>query len=51
MRSVPVAGLPLHLARLRAAGYSLVALEQTADSVPLPDFRCGCGRSLPGPHG
>lgn len=39
MRGVPAAGLPTHLARLRVGGYTLVGLEQTADSTPLPEYR------------
>lgn len=41
MRQVPVASLAAHLLKLRAAGYMLVGLEQTADSTPLPDYRWG----------
>ena len=39
LREVAEVALPAHLMRLQAAGYALVGLEQTADSVPLPQFR------------
>ena len=40
MRAVPVPALAAHLCKLRAAGYTLVGLEQTTDSTPLPEYRC-----------
>ncbi len=54
MEEVPEATLPIWLARARGAGWSLVGLEQTAESTSLPDFqwpqrtvlvlgRCGWG--------
>ena len=39
LREVTEAALPAALLRLRANGYALVGLEQTADSVPLPHYR------------
>ena len=38
MEEVPEAALPVWLAHARGAGWSLVGLEQTAGSTPLPDF-------------
>jgi hypothetical protein len=34
-----VPSLMTHLCKLRAAGYTLVGLEQTTDSTPLPEYR------------
>ena len=39
MEAVPETMLPAWLVRARAAGWSLVGLEQTAESTSLPDFR------------